>query len=387
MAAAPGPRPLRLAWEQVRLASVVRRLEPCRAPRTALHHARAGTAAGRPSPCTTSVSSASPDGTSARRWCCSGGPSGWPPAGPPPSSAPAPRRPRSSPAGARLRDRSSSPTTGSTPTASRRPSPRRGRTPPRSPPSTRGWSPGAPLVVFVGTLEPRKDVPTLVRGLRPHRRPTSRRPAGAGRRPRLGGRRRRPGRRVRRARRACRADRLRRRRRRSRPAALGDRRRLPGPLRGLRAARPRGAVLRNAAGDHRGHGHGRGRRRRGRPGPSRATWTLWPTPWTRELGGRSSADEDRRRAGFAIAARHTWAASAERHLEAYRHAVERRAADRPGWCRGPPGRVTRRARPHHRRPGLRGWVAGRASPRRRRRRGADRPRGGDHRRRVPCSPP
>ena len=40
-----------------------------------------------------------------------------------------------------------------------------------------------------------------------------------------------------------------------------------------------------------------------------------------ELGSRSPADEDRRRQGLAVAGRHTWAASAARHLEAYRYAV------------------------------------------------------------------
>ena len=73
--------------------------------------------------------------------------------------------------------------------------------------------------------------------------------------------------------------------------------------------------------------------------------------------------ERRRQRGFDIAAGHTWAASADRHMEAYRlapSASSGASAPEPVWPGGD-GRVTRRALPHHRWPRLRRHVAGRPS--------------------------
>ncbi len=54
-----------------------------------------------------------------------------------------------------------------------------------------------------------------------------------------------------------------------------------------------------------------------------------------ELAGRSNAHTAERRAGgLAVAARHTWTASAERHVEAYRYAAQ---AGRPSSPAGPSG--------------------------------------------------
>ncbi len=50
------------------------------------------------------------------------------------------------------------------------------------------------------------------------------------------------------------------------------------------------------------------------------------------LPGSAAADPDRRRRGVEVAARHTWAASAEVHVEAYRHASRRPS---PGQDEGP----------------------------------------------------
>ena len=120
---------------------------------------------------------------------------------------------------------------------------------------------GRPYLVFVGTLEPRKDLPTLVAAFA---RIADRHPdallvlaGGAG----LG--RRRPSTGPSTASGvvpAHRADRVRARRGRPRPAALGRGRRLPGPLRGIRTPGPRGAGLWRPAGHHGGHGHGGGGR-------------------------------------------------------------------------------------------------------------------------------
>ena len=110
-----------------------------RPPRPPLHDARAHPGALPWSPSTTSASSRLPSGTSARRWCCSGGRSPWRPAGRGPWSSRAGRPPRSWPGGARWPPRWSSPTTGWTSSGSGRPSRRRARTPPPSPPSIPGW--------------------------------------------------------------------------------------------------------------------------------------------------------------------------------------------------------------------------------------------------------
>ena len=140
---------------------------------------------------------------------------------------------------------------------------------------------GRPYLVFVGTLEPRKDLPTLVAAFA---RIADRHPdallvlaGGAGwgaaavdravdgsgiasaRIVRTG---------------YVADDDV--------PALLrsADGGRLPGALRGVRAPGPRGAGLRGAAGHHGGHGHGGGGRGRGRAGRARATPPAWPTPST-----------------------------------------------------------------------------------------------------------
>ena len=260
------------------------------------------------------------------------------------------------------------------------------RTPAAWPRWTTGWPTGRPYLLFVGTLEPRKDLPTLVGAFA---RVAGRHPeallvlaGGAGwgaaavdraveaLRGRL----------------PHRADRVRARRGRPRPAPVGHGRRLPGALRGVRAPRPRGAGLRRTAGHHRGHGHGGGgrrRRRAGRPGRRRRPW---PTPSTLELAGRTGRRPRPGTSGVAAASRsrprHTWEASAARHhggLPARRRPAAR---GRPVGLPAPSdaaSRVTRRALPHHRRSRLRRHLAGRPSPRTRRRGRRHRQRGGRHR--------
>ena len=177
------------------------------------------------------------------------------------------------PGGARSRPRWSWPRTGSTPAGSGPTSRSPGPTLPAWQPWTPRLDPGRPSWCSSGPSSRARTCPrwwprSPIGGLT-----ASRGPAGAGRGARLGIRRRRPGRGG---------------------AGLGDRivrtgyvadeavpallrsatsRRLPGALRGIRAARPRGAGLRRPAGDHAGTAMEEvagAQRRAGRPGgPSR----------------------------------------------------------------------------------------------------------------------
>ena len=191
---------------------------------------------------------------------------------------------------------------------------------------------GRPYLVFVGTLEPRKDVPTLVAAFA-----------------RIAGR---------------------------HPEALLVLAGGPGgvPTRSTGPSRPRGcaprivrtgyvpdavvpALLRSAAAavypalyegfglpalealacgvavdHHVGDGHGGGGGGRVRAGRTRVTCAGLADALDARLARSPEAtgsEEDRRRRGFDIVSGHTWAASAERHLEAYRS-----AAGRPGRRRG-----------------------------------------------------
>ena len=86
--------------------------------------------------------------------------------------------------------------------------------------------------------------------------------------------------------------------------------------------------------------------------------------------GDDRAASERRSLGFDVVERHTWGASADLHVAAYRTAAGAVKPDGPRHgprTRRSPGsrpasRVTRRALPDHRRPRLRGHVAGRSSP-------------------------
>ncbi len=132
-----------------------------------------------------------------------------------------------------------------------------------------------------------------------------------------------------------RAHRLRARRNGPCPAPLGVGGRLPGALRGVRAPGPRGPGLRGAPGHHLGDGHGGGGRGRRRPGPTRGRGRLWPTPSTPSspVGpGGASSEDGRRRGSRHRVAPHLGSVSADRHLEAYRHAAGRCGPVEPARC-------------------------------------------------------
>ena len=120
-----------------------------------------------------------------------------------------------------------------------------------------------PYLAFVGLLEPRKDVPTLVARVRTRRRRATEPPARDRRRRRLGCRRG-PGRgRRERGGEPDRPARLRPRRHRAGAAAQRRGRRVPVAHRGVRPARARGARVRRRTREHHGlRGRGGGRRRR-----------------------------------------------------------------------------------------------------------------------------
>ena len=160
-------------------------------------------------------------------------------------------------------------------------------------------------VLAVGTLEPRKNLPRLAEAAR--RAGVELRVVGA---PGWGDvrcrRRRRP------------LARLRARRRARAPLPRRALRRVPVALRGLRHPRARGARLRRAGRDERGHGDGGGRRRRGRARRPAATRR-------RSRPGSARGDRAPRRArgaaGPSAHAASRWRASAEATAGVYREAA------------------------------------------------------------------
>ena len=176
-----------------------------------------------------------------------------------------------------------------------------------------------PYVVFVGTIEPRKAVPTLVEAFSacPATIPTC---AWSGRRRRLGHRGGPGGRRRQRGGHPDRAGPLGARRGAARPPPPGGGRGLLEPRGGLRPPRPRGPRQRCAA-RHVGRIPHGGDRRPGRP--------AGPTGERRRSRLGAEADPHRRRPGRAApfggpksAAPYTWEASARLHLDAYRLAIK-----------------------------------------------------------------
>ena len=264
----------------------------------------------------------------------SAGPSGWRPAGRPPSSASARPRPSGWRWSARWTPRWSwRPTAWTTP-GSRPTEPAAGDG--RGGPRRLGLDPDRPLVVFVGTLEPRKDVADLVRafdrvaGSHPDAVLVLAGQSGWGADD--------VGRALAAARHADRVVRtgyvpddavpalLRRARRGRLPVAAtratGCRPSRPWPA-GAPLVTTSGTAMAEMAGDAARPG-ATGRRRPAGRGPRRRP----RRPGVVDVVGAAPP------AGLQIAAGRTWAASAEAHLVAYRQAAASPPARRPlGWAR------------------------------------------------------
>ncbi len=324
---APGPRPLRLAWEQLRLPGPAGPAGVIRPPRAALHHAGALVGAGRghrprpellrgPPVAPAVQGPAVPPGHQGGRPPGRG--RGLPEPGDRRGAGPLVPGGRRGVRGPPRRRHPAVPARGAHPGSE--------RTTPRWPPWTAAWPTAVPSSSSSGPSSPARTSP-------PWSAPSPAWPtgtptrcwcwpgaAGGGPRPWSG-----PSGPVRGGR-PDRADRLRARRGGPGPAALGDRRRLPGPLRGVRPPALEALACGAPAGHHHGDGHGGGGRRRPPCWSPRAMRTGWPTPWMpRWRAGATAAGPsgDRRRGGST-----SWPATPGRPApsgtcEAYRHAAGR----------------------------------------------------------------
>ena len=316
--------PGRSGWpgSRSRLPGALRPAGPRRPPRPPLHDARAGPAAGGGDRPRLHVLRPPRVARAVQGRCCSAGPSGWRPGG---------RRSivcvsrttaeRLADGRARVAARWWWPPTGWTTPRFAPTEPRAGAD--RRPCGPSGSIPERPYVLFVGTLEPRKDVAGLVRAFdrvaRAHpdallvlagqpgwgADEVDRAMAAAGPRGPGG------------------AHRLRPRRGRAGAAAPGRRRGLSLARGGLRPAGPRGPGLRCAAGHHLGHGHGRAGRDRRPAGAARATPAALAAALEAVLVGRAGPDAGR----AAPAGPGRWPPGGPgrpappRHVAAYRPAV------------------------------------------------------------------
>ena len=255
------PRPVRLAWEQVRLAGFVDRAEHRRPPRPALHHARTGPGARgghgpRPQLLRVAGLARAVEGPGVPPGDRRGGPPGRGRGLPEPV-----HRGRARPVvpGGR-RGGGRAPRRRHLPLPTRRAGPGSGRGRPL-PGSTARLVDGRPFVLFVGTLEPRKDVPSLVEAFArvAARHPDTLLVLAGGTRMGRGRRRRAPSPPRGSARASCGPGTS---PTTAVPALLRGRDggRLSGALRGLRPPGPRGTRLRDTAGHHVRHGDGGGRR-------------------------------------------------------------------------------------------------------------------------------